>query len=127
MTKILEDNDVLTYAKLSLQTCDIIALKNCISKYNFNITNNNQELNSNSLRFFWPSWQMDVSFINNVQTNEIVNVKFISSLLKTSNLNDYDYFFISYAKINELIKIKVNDFYIYMNFETDIYYWLNII
>jgi hypothetical protein len=110
---ILEDNDVLTYAKLSLQTCDIIALKNCISKYNFNITNNNQELNSNSLRFFWPSWLNDVLFINNFQSNEIISMKFISNLLKSSNLNDYDYFFICYAKINELIKIKVDIYYFF--------------
>ena len=38
------------------------------------------------------------------------NSSFISNLIKSTNINDLDYFYICYAKINQLIQIKVRCF-----------------
>ena len=107
---------------MSLQTCDTIALKNCISKYNFSITNNNQALNTNSLRFFWSSWLNYYSRVDEVRaaidptSSNVISSAYISSLLKSNNINDLDFFFICYLKTSELINLKVNERVFFVTF-----------
>lgn len=96
-----EIGENLSFVKLSLQTCDPIMLKNCISKYNMSLTGSQP-----SLRHFWPKWQQNVSrhiSSNNEPNNSLINATY----LKLTNVNDMDYFFITFAKINQLIQIKV--------------------
>jgi hypothetical protein len=79
-------------------------LKNCINKYNSTVSSS-----GNSLRYFWPKWQFHASRLVSTSLND-PNTSLINSAssLKLTNVNDMDYFFITFAKINHLIQHKVN-------------------
>jgi ribosomal protein S19E (S16A) len=106
------DNTLITYAKLSLQTCDAIVIKNCISKYNFSINSQNTTKNTSSMRYFWPDWQKVTLKLQNLNIpieTQLINSTVISSLVKSNSPNDMDFFFISYAKVIQLIELKKFD------------------
>ncbi len=118
----------MTYAKLTLQTCDPIVLKNCINKFNYALAANNTNSQTNaSLRYFWPRWQTQVSrlttifnttttsggtgtgqssvssvsgsYTDLINSNVIVPA-YLNSSLKLNTINDMDFFYVCYAKVN---------------------------
>ncbi|CAF0894283.1 unnamed protein product [Brachionus calyciflorus] len=89
-----KENSLLAYAKLSIQTSDPMILKNCINKYNLN--------SKTGLRFFWPKWQSFANELNNVVSNS----NYMTNSYKLNNVNDADYFYICYAKIQQLIGLN---------------------
>ena len=106
------DNNLITYAKLSLQTCDAIVIKNCISKYNFSINSQNASKNSSSMRHFWPNWQKIILKLQNMNIPielQLINSSVIGNLVKSNSPNDMDFFYICYAKLIQLIELKKFD------------------
>jgi hypothetical protein len=104
------ENTNLSYAKLSLQTCDPIILKNCITKYNFIEASKNNS--ANGLRYFWPKWHQLLANLyssNQEAANLIITSTFLNTLLKTSSTNEMDFFFIASAKLIELVMAKKFD------------------
>ena len=98
---------MVTFAKQSLQTSDPVVIKNCVSKYNFNASLNNQNSSSNGLRYFWSKWHKFAMALSNPgDSNPIIDQAFLNTLIKTNSINDMDYFYICYAKANELIYLK---------------------
>lgn len=112
----------MTFARLALQTCDPIILKNCVNKYNSFLGANNQPTCTTSLRSFWPKWQIHASKLtkifnnqvtpntinssyNDLITSNLIVSAYLTTSLKLTTLNDMDFFYISYAKINHLISI----------------------
>lgn len=92
---LLEDDSLLKFAVLSLQTCDPLVLKNCINRYN-------QISAKLGLRFFWPKWQLYANELNNI----VSNANYMANSYKFANTNDADYFYICYAKIQQLISLN---------------------
>jgi hypothetical protein len=104
------ENTNLSYAKLSLQTCDPIILKNCITKYNF--IQSNKNISANGLRYFWPKWHKLLGNLyssNQEAANLIITSTFLNTLLKTNSVNEMDFFFIASAKLIELVMAKKFD------------------
>lgn len=80
---------------MSLQTCDPLVLKNCIIGYN--------RISSKlGLRFFWPKWHLFANQLNNI----VSNANYMANSYKFNNTNDADYFYICYAKIQQLISLN---------------------
>lgn len=94
-----ETNSNLSYAKLALQTSDPIILKNCINKFNTTQT-------TDSLRYFWPKWHSYASKLVSSLGNELNLTLLSMNAFKMNNFNDMDYFYVTYAKINQLIQIR---------------------
>lgn len=80
---------------MSLQTCDPLILKNYINRFN-------QISTRPGLRFFWPKWQIFANQVNNI----VSNANYMANSYKFSSTNDADYFYICYAKIQELIGLN---------------------
>lgn len=69
-----------------------MVLKDCINGYN-------RISPKLGLRFFWPKWQLFANELNNV----VSLANYINNSYKFNNTNDVDYFYICYAKIQQLI------------------------
>jgi integrator complex subunit 8 len=104
----LRDNGLITYAKHSLQTCDPVVIKNCISKYNLSVNQSQNPLPTlATLRYFWPQWDKAASKILSPKDGQqLINASTLGQLIKTSSPNDMDFFFICYAKVIQLCDVK---------------------
>ena len=105
------ENTLSTYFKLSLQISDPIIIKNCISKYNFSINNQNYTKGC-SLRYFWSSWQKNILKVQNsdIQTDSnLINSSVLSNIIKLNNQHDMDFFYICFAKIIQLSELNKFD------------------
>ena len=99
-------NGLLMIGKLSLQTCDLIELKNLIDLYS--MTNPEQTLKS-----FWFKWPKDVLKLfqlseGSIDESSFANEKFLANLFQLSVPSDINFYYICLAKLSELIETKVS-------------------
>lgn len=96
----------LVHKKHLLQTSKSAVILSCVQSNDITIQS---EKYRNKLRYFWTKWESQIQPMMFIKNRNTLNEDILERFFATNNKADLQFFFISFAKLHELIRVNKFD------------------